>query len=263
MSIDNEKIAVAVQRLLSAKSVVILTGAGISKESGIPTYRDPLEGIWTQYDPQEMATVKGFAADPKRGWEWHEHWRTLMIQTQPNSGHHAIVDLESLLSNVVVLTQNIDRLHQSAGSKTVIELHGTVHEHKCFANCQGNPTLIDLATLPVRNTDQVPLCPHCGSWVRPNTVWFEELLADSIYHKAISLVDSADVLITVGTSGVVMPAANFPYRAKRWNDAFVIDVNPNVEEITAYADVHLAASAGIALPLLVDALRTSLPARLY
>jgi NAD-dependent deacetylase len=253
--IDKEEFAVAVEKLLAAKSVVILTGAGVSKESGIPTYRDPQEGLWAKYDPRELATASGFAANPKRGWEWHNYQRQRMLQVQPNPGHVAIAEMEQLLPKVNVITQNIDGLHQAAGSVNVIELHGSIHRHKCFANCQGTPTPINLTELPPVNSSDIPLCPHCGSWVRPDVVWFEELIPDARYEATVALVDTADVLMTVGTSGAVMPASSFPYRARRWNDAFVIDVNPAANEISMYANLRLEAASGEVLPLLVQGLK--------
>ena len=254
---DSDKLAQVAQRLHAAHSVVILTGAGVSKESGIPTYRDAQDGEWSKIDSRQVATVEGYRANPQLAWRWSESRRDAMQKARPNAGHFAIAELENLLPNVTILTQNIDGLHQASGSKNVIELHGSIHRHKCFENCQGNPTPIHLADLPTNENQEPPVCPHCGAWVRPDVVWFNEILPDEPFVRARSLVDTCDVLMSVGTSGVVMPAASFPYRAKRWNDAYVIDVNPAVEEITLYADLHIAAPSGEALPEIVRALQSA------
>src|SRR5258708_5315335 len=146
-----------------------------------------------------------------------------MSEARPNPGHLAIAELERLLPKVTVLTQNIDNLHRAAGSVDVIELHGNIHRHKCFANCQGNPTLINIETLPLPEDGGPPICPNCGAWVRPDIVWFGEALPEAAFLRARDLVDTADVLMTIGTSGMVRPVSTFPYRAKRWNDAYVIE----------------------------------------
>jgi NAD-dependent deacetylase len=257
---DDGKLLKCAQQLTTAKTVVILTGAGVSKESGIPTFRDPLDGFWVKHDPRQLATKDGFRSNPKMAWQWSEYLRTTMAAAKPNPSHFAIAELERLLPDVTVLTQNIDELHRAAGTTNLIELHGSIHRHKCFGNCKGNPTRIAFDEVTQTDVDGVPHCPHCGAWIRPDCVWFNEILPDDEFIKARSLVDHADVLITAGTSGNVMPAASFPYRAKRWNDAFVIDVNPEVEEITAYADIHLAAPSGTAFPKLIETIRSFAPA---
>jgi NAD-dependent deacetylase len=256
MTMDRSKILKAVEHLHKAESLVVLTGAGVSKESGVPTFRDAMDGLWSSYDPQKLATPAAFKANPKLVWDWYEYRRQMLQSVQPNPGHYAIAELEDLLPEVVVVTQNIDGLHTGAGSTDVIELHGNITQHKCFDNCQGNPTLIDIAALTWDRTAGPPTCPLCGSaFVRPNVVWFTESLPTQSLNRAIALCQDADVMLIVGTSGAVQPAASLPYHAKRWNDAYLIDVNPLADEITPIADLHLDGPSGEVLPMLIRAMR--------
>jgi NAD-dependent deacetylase len=254
---DKSKILEAAQRLREAKLLVVLTGAGVSKESGVPTFRDAMDGLWARFDPQQLATPMAFHANPKLVWDWYEYRRDLVRNVQPNPGHYAIAALEDVLPRVLVVTQNIDSLHQMAGSSDVIELHGNLKRNKCFAKCQGEPTLIEISALTWDSEAGPPACPHCGSWVRPDVVWFTERLPHEMLERAISLSNEADVMLVVGTSGVVQPAAQLPYYAKR-NDAFVIDVNPMEDEIAPLADLFLQGPSGEILPMVVEALRESL-----
>ncbi len=145
--VDERKIAQAANWLRGARSIVVFSGAGVSKESGVPTFRDAQTGLWANYDPQRLATPEGFVADPKLVWDWYEERRRALTSVAPNAGHFAIAALERIIPQVVVVTQNIDGLHQRAGSTDVIPLHGDISRHKCFANCQGDPTIVDIATL--------------------------------------------------------------------------------------------------------------------
>ncbi len=252
---DQTKIVEAAQRLRSAKQLVVLTGAGVSKESGIPTFRDALDGLWAKYDPQQLATPQAFAANPKLVWDWNEHRREVLRNVKPNPGHAAIAALEKLLPQVAVITQNIDGLHQMAGSTDVITLHGDLRRNRCSANCQGYPTLIDVDTLEWDRQAGPPHCPHCGQLVRPDVVWFNELLPTAALDRAMVLSKTADVMLVVGTSGVVQPAASLPYYARRYHDAFVIEVNPNPSEITPLAHLFLEGPSGQILPQVVQAVR--------
>ncbi|MCC7451070.1 MAG: NAD-dependent deacylase [Anaerolineae bacterium] len=253
----HDRILEAARRLQQSISLVVLTGAGVSKESGIPTFRDALDGLWARYDPQQLATPEAFRANPRLVWDWYEHRRQMMYGIQPNPGHYALAALEDLLPQVVIVTQNIDGLHKMAGSTDIIPLHGNIHQHKCFANCQGDPTLIDISTLDWDGAAGPPECPYCGSWVRPDVVWFNENLPRAELDRAITLSKNADVMLVVGTSGVVQPAASLPYYARRYNDAFIIDVNPIPSEITPIAQVFLEGPSGEILPHVVRAMRES------
>lgn len=248
---DIAEVAAVLRR--SARPVV-LTGAGVSKESGIPTFRDALDGLWAQYDPQQLATPRGFRRNPKLVWDWYEHRREMLSTARPNPAHCAIAEIEAVLPQLVVITQNIDGLHIAAGSRDVIALHGDIRRNKCFDNCQGDPTLVDVAALVWDRADGPPRCPHCGAWVRPDVVWFEEMLPAAALERAYDLSHATDVMLVVGTSGVVQPAASLPFAAKQ-HGATIIEVNPEMTSITLIADWHLSGPAGAILPLIVAALR--------
>jgi len=243
--------------LRASKRLVVLTGAGVSKESGIPTFRDALDGLWAQYDPVRLATPRGFRQNPKLVWDWYQYRRGLIAQAQPNPGHLAIAALERYLPHVVVITQNIDGLHDKAGSTDVIPIHGDIQKDKCFANCQGDPTWIDISTLAWDEDAGPPCCPHCGAYVRPAVVWFEETLPPRALERAISLSQRADVMLVVGTSGVVQPVASFPFMAAEAG-ATIIEVNPDRTPITAIAHWHLVGPSGGVLPQVIDAVAASL-----
>jgi NAD-dependent deacetylase len=253
--VTQDKIEQAARRLFLAKSIVVLTGAGVSKESGIPTFRDSQDGLWAKFNPQELATRQAFVKNPKLVWDWYEFRREAFKPKTPNPGHYAIVALDTLVPDTVVVTQNIDGLHQMAGSRDVIELHGNISRHKCLNDCQGTPTLIDLSTLTWDKEAGPPACPYCGAFIRPDVVWFNEVLPIDALTRATNLADSAEVVLVAGTSGVVEPAASLPYRARYYNDAFVIDVNPERNPITDYADLFLEGPSGVILPQVIDAMR--------
>lgn len=235
----------------NSKRLVILSGAGISKESGISTFRDAMDGLWAKYDPQQLATPQAFRRNPKLVWDWYTYRRGLLAQTEPNPGHYAIAELEKRLPQVTVITQNIDGLHQRAGSRDVITLHGDIRLNKCFANCQGEPTYINIEDWDLDAGP--PRCPHCGEWVRPDVVWFNESLPAAALSRAFELCAHADVALVVGTSGVVQPAASLPVVAHQ-NGATVIEVNPEVSTITSLAKWHLAGPSGVILPQVIAAM---------
>ncbi len=250
-----EKIVRAAQLLAGSRRLVVLTGAGVSKESGVPTFRDALDGLWARYDPQQLATPQAFRRNPKLVWDWYEYRRSLVRAAQPNPGHLALAELERLLPFVVIITQNVDDLHQRAGSSDIISLHGAIMRSRCFDNCRGNPTLIDLSALPRAEAHaSPPHCPYCGAWVRPDVVWFGESLPEAALRRAMSLAEQADVMLVVGTSGVVQPAASLPFVAKE-HGAAVIEVNPSPGGITPIADLWLDGPSGEVLPAVAAAVR--------
>lgn len=245
------------RKLWAAHRLVVLTGAGISKESGVPTFRDAMDGLWANFDPQQLATPDAFRRNPKLVWDWYEYRRQMVSAVKPNPGHQALVEIDSLIPNVTVITQNVDGLHQQAGSRDVIALHGDITQHKCFDNCQGNPTLIDITSLTWDKDAGPPACPHCGAHVRPNVVWFTEVLPHHALERATDLCRRCDVMLVVGTSGMVQPAAQLPYIAKRWANATLIDINPTQDEIAPLADLYLQGPSGVILPQIVAAMRES------
>jgi NAD-dependent deacetylase len=245
----------AADLIRQSKRMTVLTGAGVSKESGIPTFRDALDGLWAQYDPKQLATALAFLANPKLVWDFYEFRRDLMRPARPNPGHLALADLEHRKPGFTLITQNIDDLHEQAGSVNVIHLHGRIAQNKCFFNCQGSPTLVDVSQIEWDRESGPPPCPHCGGWVRPDVVWFGEMLPVDAVRAAQDAITATDLMLVVGTSGVVMPAAGMPYAAKE-RGAAVIEINPFQSEITPAADVWLQAPSGEALPQVLAALDT-------
>ena len=244
-----ELIQQAADLLNSAQSILIFTGAGMSKESGIPTYREPLTGIWENVDPMMMATQIGYMLMPEQAWQWHDYFRTLMTDAQPNAGHAALAQWQTRSSRLNILTQNIDDLHERAGSVDVVHLHGRVFTHKCFQNCQGTPTMIQLANLS--DARQPPHCPHCDGFVRPAVVWFGEML-DPVNVRAMrAFTEQAEVVLCIGLSGAI--TYNVP-QTIRDKGGKVIEINPNASSITEMADVWLQDSAAHMLPLLIEQL---------
>ncbi|MBN1287329.1 MAG: NAD-dependent deacylase [Anaerolineae bacterium] len=255
MTVDRALIEQAAQLLRGCARLAVLTGAGISKESGVPTFRDAMDGLWARYDPQELATPQAFARNPKLVYDWYTYRRELVAGAAPNPGHYALVDLEPLIPEVTIITQNVDGFHRAAGSRTVIELHGSLGEDRCSANCRGAPTLVKPGAALPAAPGEPPRCPYCRSFLRPNVVWFNEALPVEALERAMQVSRSCDVMLVVGTSGVVQPAASLPYWAVR-SGAKLIDVNPGMDEIGPAADVFLQGPSGEVLPQLVDALRT-------
>ena len=228
-------------KLKNAKKIVFVTGAGISQESGIPTFRGT-DGLWRKYDPMQLATIDAFYDDPKLVWEWYEDRRKNILQAKPNPGHSAITELEKY-KEVTVLTQNIDGLHQRSGSTKVLELHGSIIRIKCsVCNFKDNiPTSFD--ELP-------PKCSSCNNILRPDVVWFGESLPQDIWNQAISEANSCDVMIIAGTSLVVSPANTLPVYAKQ-NNALLVEVNPEETIMSSEMDLSLKMTSAKALPNLI------------
>ena len=247
----DDQIQAIAQALNQAKRLTIFTGAGVSKESGIPTFRDK-DGIWSKYSPETLGTPQGFRDNPKLVWDWFEYRRNLVLSCKPNSGHFALAELDNLIEDVVVITQNVDNYHEQAGSKEVWHLHGLLNQHRCSENCQGKPTLLELNKLD--RTQTPPHCPHCDAYVRPNVVWFRELLPEDILANAKQRSAENDVMLVIGTTGLVDPAGKLPRIAKR-NDSTVIEVNPSYSMITRFADYKLEAPSGEALPQVISAMK--------
>lgn len=243
----------AAKLIQEARIVTILTGAGVSKESGVPTFRDALEGLWAQYDPAQLATPQAFKSNPKLVWDWYEWRRDLAGNVSPNPGHYALAKLQDYKPHTHIITQNVDDLHEQAGSKDVIHLHGNIATHKCFDNCQGVPTLIDIESLEFDKEVGPPECPHCGAYMRPNVVWFGEALPSDELNKASQYSQVCDVMIVVGTSGMVSPASELPRIAKQ-SGAKIIEVNPDESMITRIADIKLEGGSGQMLPEVIEAL---------
>lgn len=233
--------------LANARRLVILTGAGMSKESGIPTFREAQEGLWANYDPQQLATMQGFRSNPSLVWDWYQYRLGLIERAEPHAGHLAIAALEQRLRGVVVITQNVDGLHTRAGSRDVLELHGSIRRFKCLRGHGG----LSMDDLP-RQPESPPRCPRagCDALVRPDVVWFGEQLDPAILQRAFVESEACDVMLIVGTSGVVHPAASLPTRA--WNRrARIIEINPQRSELTDLAHIFLQGPAGQVLSRLL------------
>ena len=228
-------------KLKDTEKIVFVTGAGISQESGIPTFRGK-DGLWRKYDPMKLATIDAFYEDPKLVWEWYEERRQNILNVSPNPGHIAIAELEKY-RQVSVLTQNIDGLHQSAGSKNVYELHGSIITIKCTVCDFKNKITSGFLQLP-------PLC-KCGNILRPDVVWFGEALPQDVWKSAMIQASACDIMIVVGTSLEVSPANLLPVYAKQ-NGAMIIEVNVEKTHMSSSMDLSLRTSAAKALPGLVD-----------
>ncbi|MFC2131659.1 NAD-dependent deacetylase [Bacteroidota bacterium] len=233
------------KRLSEAEHISVLTGAGISAESGIKTFRDP-DGLWTKMSPMELASAEGFMKNPELVWGWYKQRREMMASKKPNPGHYAIVEMETLFPNFTLITQNIDRLHQTAGSKYALELHGNIVDNHCMDCNEPFKDEID----PESKTP--PKCKKCSGNVRPSVVWFGEILPTDILRRAQESASNCDVFFSIGTSAEVYPAADLPLIALR-NGAYTIEVNPNKTVISNYMHTRLEAPSGEALPMLVDA----------
>ncbi len=236
-----------IEVLSRAKSVTVLTGAGISAESGIKTYRDP-DGLWAKLKPQELASIKGFMANPKVVLEWYAQRRETVEEALPNPGHYALAEMENMFTEFTLITQNIDRLHQRAGSKNVIELHGNIVENKCL-DCE-TPYYEEFPAV----LTELPRCKKCGGLIRPSVVWFGEMLPEKALIDAEIAARKCDVFLCIGTTAEVTPAGTIPLYAKD-SGAYVIEINPNDTVISRYLDAQIKAPAGVALPELVKRLR--------
>jgi len=238
--------AALARRLASAHAVVAFTGAGVSAESGVPTFRGA-DGIWSKLKPEELASMDAFMKNPSLVWEWYAHRKKIMSGIAPNAGHRALVRMEGLVPAFTVVTQNIDNLHARAGSRTVHELHGNIERNYCM-KC-GKAYGSDFAAADTG----VPLCPSCGGLVRPDVVWFGEMLPEKEWGASVRAAEGADVFMAIGTSAVVYPAASLPLIAKRAG-AYVVEINPEPTPLTPAADEFLQGPSGVLLPLLADAM---------
>ena len=231
-------------KIKDAKKIVFVTGAGISQESGIPTFRGA-DGLWRKYDPMQLATIDAFYENPKLVWEWYEDRRKNILNASPNPGHQAIADLEKF-KEVTVLTQNIDGLHQRAGSSHVLELHGSIIRIKCTVCDFEDNITSKFETLP-------PKCNKCGNILRPDVVWFGEPLPQKVWKKAIIEANTCDIMIIAGTSLVVSPANTLPIYAKQ-NNAILIEINPEQTAMSPEMQLSLRTTSAQALPPIIKIL---------
>jgi NAD-dependent deacetylase len=231
-----------ISALRECSRTVVLSGSGISAESGVPTFREAQTGLWERFDPQELATPEAFARDPGLVWDWYAWRRRLIAKAPPNPGHFAIAEMQRLVPNLTLVTQNVDGLHQRAGSRNVIELHGNIGRAKC-----------SVEDMYVEDYDEVaspPVCSSCGAPLRPGVVWFGEMLSPQALHAASEAARGADVFLSVGTSNLVYPAAALPFEALE-SGATLLEVNTGETPLTPHANQVLRGPAGDVLPRLI------------
>ena len=248
MPIDDQLLT----RLASATHVVFFTGAGMSAESGVPTFRGE-DGIWKKLKPEELANFDAFIRNPEMVWEWYKHRKKIIADITPHKGYEVIARMERIFTDVTVITQNIDNLHRRAGSTKVIELHGNIERNYCI-KC-GEPYL----NQKILELPGVPRCERCGGLVRPDVVWFGENLPEDEWDRAMRAAGSADVFFSVGTSAVVYPAASIPQYARR-SGAYCVEINPEPTPLFVIMNSVITAKAGEALVALEEKL-TEMPRR--
>lgn len=229
-------------KLTDAECVVVFTGAGISAESGVPTFRGD-EGLWKKFKPEELANFDAFMKNPDLVWEWYKHRKELISSVQPNAGHYALAAMETRYNSFSVITQNIDNLHQRAGSRSVHELHGNITHNYCVG-CG-----IPVTNEEIHTQEKAPRCRNCGGLVRPDVVWFGENLPIEEWNESVAASERADVFFSVGTSSVVYPAASLPMIARR-SGAFLVEINIEPTELSHSADEVLLGKAGEILPVI-------------
>ena len=232
--------------LRDARHVFVLTGAGTSAESGVPTFRDAQSGLWEKYDPLDLATPEAFLRDPVLIWKWYRWRRELVAKAEPNPGHVALAQLATLVPKLTLVTQNVDGLHQRAGSIDVIEFHGNLFADRCF---------VEDCVVECDADSAVPICPGCGSNVRPGVVWFGEAIPEHALGQSFAAAGACDVFLSIGTSSLVYPAAGLAELAGKAG-ATVAEVNPEPTGMAAGFDFAIAGKSGSVLPNLVRQLST-------
>jgi len=229
--------------LRTARRVAVLTGAGVSAESGVPTFRDAQTGLWAKYSPEELATPEAFRRNPRLVWEWYAWRRERVSSVKPNAGHLALVRLEELVPEFTLITQNVDGLHDQAGSKRVLELHGNIRRSKCFEE--------DVVVEGWEDSKEVPpRCSRCGGLVPPDVVWFGEALPTQIFADAERASGNCDIFFSIGTSSLVYPAAGLAHSALS-GGAVVVEINLSATSLSAEASYSFRAPAGKFLPELM------------
>lgn len=241
-----------IKKVQRSRHLLIFTGAGVSAESGIQTFREAQTGLWERFEPGELATPAAFRRDPALVWGWYEWRRLQVLSARPNPAHIAIAELAKRVPKLTVITQNVDDLHERAGSTEIIHLHGSLHEPRCFA-C-GRPyagVVTELTVQPGTERCEPPRCERCNGRVRPGVVWFGEPLPERSMRSALAAARHCDCLLSIGTSGVVMPAARIPEVALE-RGAAVIHVNLQPVEVSAPNEFSLIGRAGELLPSLLQ-----------
>ena len=234
-----------IRGLRAARHIAVLTGAGVSAESGIPTFREAQVGLWAQYRPEDLATPEAFERNPRVVWDWYAWRGELVRRARPNPGHYALAEMQRRVSQFTLITQNVDGLHQLAGSTEVVELHGNLLRSKCSRE----NIVVDQRAA---TGETPPRCPRCGAYLRPDVVWFGEGLPPAALEAAAQAANTCDVFFSIGTSGLVEPAASLARAAWR-RGAVVVEVNPAITPLTSRASFVLPGASGKILPALIQA----------
>ena len=248
MTIEMDMLATAellAHKLKEARAAAVLTGAGMSAESGIPTFRSGRDALWRNFRPEELATLQAFARDPAVVWHWYRERLQTASSAKPNPGHYALVSFARLIPDFTVITQNVDGLHAAAGSRNVLELHGNVGRARCVG-CG--------AIVPAPMEGALPPQCTCGALLRPDVVWFGEFLPDGVMEAASDAVRRSDIFVVLGTSAQVYPAAGLVDEAQA-SGAFVAEVNPESTPATDFCDLSVRAKTGEFLPLVAELLK--------
>jgi NAD-dependent deacetylase len=247
-----------IEKIRNSSSLAALTGAGVSQESGLRTFRESAdvggEGekpLWTQYRPEDLATPEAFERNPNLVWEFYAMRRLKAGEVKPNAGHLALAEMGRRVRNFSLITQNVDGLHQRAGSLDVIELHGNITRARCTRDC-------GVFTEWVDNQEGVPLCPNCGARLRPDVVWFGEMLPQAELQAAVEAARNCQVFFSIGTASVVHPAASMSLVAKQ-SGALLVEINPESTPLTPFVDYFLQGKSGEILPELVKRVWTYEP----
>lgn len=238
-----------IAKMKSAKAVAVLTGAGISAESGVPTFRGT-QGLWKKYRPEHLANFDAFIKNPELVWEWYKYRQNIIRSVQPNPGHHALVTIEKNYPDFSLITQNVDNLHRRAGNRKIYELHGNIMRSRCV-DCN---RYFEDSELDAKDT-KVPRCP-CGGMIRPDVVWFGEMLPQQALLSSINASNNCDVFLTIGTSALVHPAASLPIEAQR-SGAFLIEINYEPTVISHLVNESIIGKSGEILPELIQRLGLS------
>jgi NAD-dependent deacetylase len=231
--------------LRGAKRVSVLTGAGVSAESGVPTFREAQIGLWAKYRPEELATPQAYRRNPAMVWDWYASRRQRINAVQPNLGHYALAEMERRVPQFTLITQNVDGLHRRAGSQNILELHGNILRIRCFDENRVVETWNETGEKP-------PRCPYCGGMLRPDVVWYGEMLLEKTLQEAMQAARTCDVFFSVGTSALVHPAASLPLLALEAG-VVVVEVNPEQTPLTPRVTFSLCGRSGEILPALVQA----------
>ncbi|MFQ5864581.1 MAG: NAD-dependent deacylase [bacterium] len=234
------------EKLRSAQQVAVLTGAGVSAESGVPTFRGQ-DGLWKKYRAEDLATLEAFTRNPKLVWEWYNYRRSIVKQKSPNPGHYALAAMERHFSKFELITQNVDGFHRAAGNKNVYEIHGNIMRNRCV-KCN---RLLEEPPFEIKN--ELPFC-FCGGLLRPDVVWFGEALSGRLLELSYAAAQNCDVFLSIGTSAVVQPAASLPLIAKE-NGGFAIEINSERTPISSIVDEVILGKSGEILPALCSQLK--------